>query len=73
MSLVEGYNWRKKDKEDIMAFFVCRLMNIEGRYLKDPISPAELLEPIRGNVEEKKKTDKEYLQEKFKKVLQAEK
>lgn len=67
----EGYKWRKKDKEDIQAYFVCHLMNIEGKVLKNPISPAELLKPIREpvNQEEKKKDDEECLKEQFKWAL----
>lgn len=66
IALLKGYDWRKTDQENTFAFFTAYLMNI---HLKDRVSPADLLEPIRGIQANKRKDDIAYLQEKFKHVL----
>lgn len=53
----------------MIAYFVCQLMNIEGKVLAQPIGPADLLEPIRGERKEQRSTDEEYLREQFKDIL----
>jgi hypothetical protein len=47
-------------------------MNLEGKVLKEPISPADLLKPLRDQPEEKKRTTVAELMEKFKGVLREE-
>ena len=46
-------------------------MNVSGKSLVNPLGPQELLEPIRGVKEDKRKTDEEYLREAFKSVLKS--
>jgi hypothetical protein len=66
MALLEGYIWRKERQEELFAYFTCNIMNTA---LVKPISPTDLLNPIRENPEEKRKSDEEYLREQFKAVL----
>ncbi|MBU2703875.1 hypothetical protein Ga0466249_005025 [Sporomusaceae bacterium BoRhaA] len=68
LKMLEGYNWRKEHRENELAYFVCQLMNIEGKALKENITPAELLKPLRerGKPTDGKKADAEYLMKKFK-------
>lgn len=41
-------------------------MNVEGKSLKRALSPADLVKPLRmGATQEKRKTDADYLREKF--------
>lgn len=65
-ALLEGYNWRKKDKENLFAYFASWIINTQ---LKEPIGPDILLKPLRENPEEKKRTDEEYMKERFNKIL----
>ncbi len=66
MSMYEGYGWRREYQEDLLAYFVSNLMNIEGKCLKRSILPSELLSPLRKHSEEKNKEDEEqYLRETF--------
>jgi hypothetical protein len=67
--LLEGYAWRCAQQENLFAYFVCQLMNIEGKYLSSPISVADLLEPIRGERKQKRSADEDYLLEQFKHIL----
>lgn len=67
--LLEGYSWRRRQQENMIAYFVCQLMNIEGKYLAQPIGVADLLEPIRGERKQKRNEDEEYLREQFKDIL----
>ena len=61
---------RKEERENINAYFTCQILNTIERGLKHPITPAELLKPLR---EPQKKKDpqreKKYLEEKFKHLL----
>jgi hypothetical protein len=66
ISLMKGYSWRKEEQENMFAFFTAYIMNVQ---LSKPITAANLLEPIRGTQTDKRKSDIEYLQEKFKHVL----
>jgi hypothetical protein len=72
MLLLEGYSWRRRQQENMIAYFVCQLMNIEGKYLAQPIGVADLLEPIRGERKQKRNEDEEYLREQFKDILRKE-
>ena len=67
--LLEGYSWRRRQQEDMLAYFACQLMNIEGKYLSSPISVADLLEPIRGERKQKRSADEDYLLEQFKHII----
>ena len=55
----------------MLAYFVCQLMNVSGKSLVNPISPKELLEPVRGGTVavERRKQDEEYLAKTFKDAL----
>ncbi|WP_139214796.1 hypothetical protein [Pelosinus propionicus] len=64
MQLWEGYQWRKKDSEDTMAYFAACQMSV---HTKKPVEPRELLKPLRQTLEGKsKKEDEEYLKGVFK-------
>ncbi|WP_028971998.1 hypothetical protein [Sporomusa ovata] len=65
MDLWDGYQWRRKNNDDTLAYYVCRLMNLQ---LKDPIQPAQISR-FNEDPEIKKKTEVEYLQERFKDAL----
>jgi hypothetical protein len=68
----DGYLWRQEQEENRIAYFVCSLMNVEGKSLKRPMTPKQLLEPIRKpKVKRDKKQDEEYLKELFKNTLQG--
>ncbi len=74
--LLKGSKWRQEIKEDTFAYFTCHIMNMMGKYLKDPISPIVLLKPLRENpeeIKEKKKSDEEFLKEEFKMMLEQNK
>jgi hypothetical protein len=72
LTMLDGQGWRNRDKENMFAYFTCHLMNLEGKVLKEPISPADLLKPLRDQPEEKKRTTVAELMEKFKGVLREE-
>ncbi|MDR3565586.1 MAG: hypothetical protein P4N59_29680 [Negativicutes bacterium] len=67
--LLEGYAWRCAQQESLFAYFVCHLMNVEGKCLAQPIGVADLLEPVRGERKQKRNDDKDYLLEQFKHIL----
>lgn len=64
--LWDGYIWRKENNENMLAFFVCNLMNIEGKSLKQPITPSQILKPLRQpEIRKTKSKDEEYLRKQF--------
>jgi len=64
--MLEGYQFRQEQKENILAYFVAGLMNLEGKSLKHNITPMDLLKPLRPGIKTvNKKSDEEYLREKF--------
>lgn len=66
MKLWDGYKWRKENNENILAFFTCHLMNIEGKSLKQPITPSKILKQLRQpEVKKSKSKDEEYLRKQF--------
>ncbi len=67
--LLQGYSWRQTQQENMLAYFVCQLMNIEGKYLVQPITVADLLEPIRGGRRQQRDDDEDYLRDRFKDIL----
>lgn len=69
IAMLQGYAWRRTQQENMSAYFVCQLMNIQGKYLTTPITVADLLEPIRGEIKLKRNEDEEYLREQFKDIL----
>jgi len=72
MQLWDGYVWRKEHNEDIAAFFVCHLMNLEGKILKRNITPKELLKPLRREkVLQERKVELEKLKETFENRLKG--
>jgi hypothetical protein len=68
--LLQGYAWRRTQQENMTAYFVCQLMNIEGKYLTTPITVTDLLEPIRGERKQRRNDDEEYLLEQFRHILE---
>jgi hypothetical protein len=70
--MLQGCFWRKEQQENLFAYFTCGLMNLFGKSLVAPISPKDLLEPIRNTKAARKATDEEYLREQFKHVLDRE-
>lgn len=66
VALLEGYKWRQEQQENILAYFVSGLMNVEGKSLKRNVTPADLLKPLRpGTPTNNRQEDADYLQEKF--------
>ena len=64
--MMDGYKFRQEQQENILAYFVAGLMNIEGKSLKRNMTPADLLKPLRpGMAIEKRREDAGYLREKF--------
>jgi hypothetical protein len=53
----------------MLAYFVCQLMNVEGKYLAAPITVADLMEPVRGERKQKRDKDEEYLLNEFRDIL----
>lgn len=72
-AILAGYKWRKEDDENLKAYFVCQIMNLMGKYLKEPITVTELLRPLREDPEQKRKDDEAYIKETFKEILEAQK
>lgn len=74
--MLEGYTWRKEKKEDQLAYFVAHLMNVEGKSLKNNITPGELVKPLRPREESKdnqeRKNDEQHLKEVFPDMLGGE-
>jgi hypothetical protein len=69
--LLEGYTWRRTQQESLLAYFVCHLLNVEGKSLTAPIGVADLLEPLRGKPKQtqKRAEDEAYLLNEFKDIL----
>lgn len=67
--LLQGYSWRQTQQENMLAYFVCQMMNIEGKCLTQPICAQDLLEPIRGERRQKRSDDEEYLRDRFKDII----
>ncbi len=69
--LLEGYTWRRTQQENLFAYFVCHLLNVEGKSLTAPIGVADLLEPLRGEPKQAQKRDEDeaYLLNEFKDIL----
>lgn len=68
--MLRGYTWRKEQQEDMLAYFTAGVMNLFGRALVQPITPAELVAPIRQNEKsEERANDEAYLRETFKALL----
>ena len=64
--MMEGYKFRQEQQENILAYFVSGLMNVEGKSLKKNITPFELLKPLRPDKNEAtRKDDAGYLREQF--------
>ena len=70
-AMIDGCNKRQTNLENTLAYFVCQLMNLEGKALKEPIKPIDLLRPIRESVKkiDQQKADEEYFKERFKGML----
>jgi hypothetical protein len=54
------------------AYFVCHLMNIEGKSTKEPITVAQLLDPIRGTNKNQRIEDEAVIEEEFRHILEKE-
>ena len=64
--MMDGYKFRQEQQENVLAYFVAGLMNIEGKSLKRSMTPADLLKPLRPALTiEKRREDADYLREKF--------
>lgn len=71
MELWDGYKWRQEEEENRCAYFVSHLINIEGKSVKKPVTPADILKPLRQNeVKQNKSEDAKYLQQLFKNRLE---
>lgn len=53
----------------MFAYFTSQIMNIEGKIVKNPITVADLVNPLSGEPDEEKRTNVDDLMEKFKNVL----
>lgn len=62
--MVEGAIWRKQRQEDIMAYFVTPLINI-NLDKKHQISPQALIAPLRGDSEERARAEKQHFKDAF--------
>lgn len=63
--LLEGYMWRRKDTENILAYFLTPLVNAPGA-LKKPFTASDYLAPLRQEeVKTQKRKDAEYLRQLF--------
>jgi len=69
LELLDGYEWRKRERENIQAYFTHWIVNAVG----GKVSPIDILKPLRENPEKKKRTTADELKEKFKEVLDAKK
>lgn len=70
IALLQGYTWRKEQQEELLAYFTAGIMNLFGRSLVQPITPEELISPIRNPGEnEDRVRDEVYLRETFKELL----
>lgn len=56
LDLWEGYQWRKEDQQNTIAYFVSNLMSVNAM---KPVQMKDLLKPLRGNKGKKSKTDDE--------------
>ena len=70
--MLEGWLWRQQEQkarreraESVAAYFVCGLMNLEGKSLKHKLSMKDLLEPLQGKPQQDKQSGKEYLLKTF--------
>lgn len=63
LQLWEGYIWRQEQQENTLAYFTSCQMSV---HTKRPVSPKDLLKPIRQPKKRNKKQDEEYLKEQFK-------
>lgn len=68
MKMWDGYQWRKENRENELAYFTAAAMSV---HTKKPVSPKELLKPLRQKVKKQrnKKNDEAHLKEVFKDVL----
>lgn len=62
---IEGYKWRKEDTENMLAYFTAASMSV---HTTKPISPRELLEPLR---KVQKPVDKEEEKRNLKKAFKG--
>ena len=62
--LWDGYKFRQNNSENMTAYFVAMLMNIQGKMLENDITAKDLLDPIREKPRDTK-TDKALLIESF--------
>lgn len=62
--MVEGAIWRKERQEDIMAYFITPLININLEK-KHQISPQVLIEPLRGTSGERARAEKQRIKAEF--------
>jgi hypothetical protein len=63
-TMVEGYQWRQEQQENVLAFFVCNIMSC---MVKKPPSVKELLKPLRRHQQKRDRAaDEAALRETFK-------
>lgn len=62
--MVEGAVWRRERQEDILAYFVTPLINVQLDPKKQ-IKMETLIKPLRSNNSEKTKEEQKYFKEAF--------
>lgn len=63
--MLKGYIWRQERSDERTAYFVCALLNVEGKSLKHKITARELLKPLRPKEKRDYQAEKAYLYETF--------
>jgi len=67
VDLWDGYKWRQEQEENRLAYFTACQMSV---HTSKPVSPKDLLKPLRQTVKQRdRKDDEEYFKEKFKNAL----
>jgi len=54
--LWDGYIWRKEQEENQLAYFTAAMMSV---HTARPVSPKDLIDPLRMTVKTRSKTDDE--------------
>jgi hypothetical protein len=63
MQLYDGYIWRQEQEENRLAYFTACQMSV---HTSKPVSPKDLLKPLRQKVKIRSKSDDaEYLRKQF--------
>jgi hypothetical protein len=69
IKLISGYAWRREHNENMAAYWVANLMNVQ---LRKPIMQKDLLQPLRAEkLRTQREEDEEALREEFAKLLKG--